>query len=213
MATTKLKSVSKKKAPLIDPFSKIATAGDKKKSSKGMKTVKPDDAALRGMVDKYKKLKEEVEYLESELKEAASELKSYGLSTFAERRMEGIEGNFKIQGDTEQVGYIVMDKASFIDPEAIEELQEKYGDEFAELIQVDKSTVKFNQSFLSDASNMERLVEALQPLGEDFLSQLFTAAQCKACKGAVNKAVMLADNPQQLEEMISDLRITHYVKK
>src|SRR5208282_4847758 len=103
------------------------------------------------------------------------------------RALSGKNGSFKVLGDETMVTYVVMDYSAGLSEEDVEEFAKNFGREAAEdLIARDFSSIKFDAKVLD--ANYDAVVEALQTLPEDVLSNLFKPMLMKARPGAAEAA-------------------------
>ena len=181
-------------------------------SAKSKNDVIMANGDMINVVDSYKKLNDEIKHLEGEATIFKNEFKAYAHNLFSERVITGKTNNFKVEGKTGSVSYIVQDASSGITDEDYAAFTEKWGKKAAkELIMDDLGSIKFDADVLT--ANYDAVVTALQnALPAEVLESLFKPMLMKAAKGAVDKAAKIAKDPEKLAEMLTDLKVKTQVR-
>jgi len=79
-----------------------------------------------------------------------------------------------------------------------------------ELIVRDYASIRFDAKVLE--ANYDAVVEALQVLPEQVLTKLFKDMSMKAKPGAVEAAKRYAKTPEDMQELVKQLKIKNYIR-
>jgi hypothetical protein len=191
----------------VDPFK---TKKSKTPPSKAADTVTPP-AEVAEAIDRFRDCQEQARHFEGEATVAKDKVQTFCQAELTRRLQSGIGGSFKVLGDETMVTYVVTDSSAGLSEEDAEEFKNKWGKDAAEeLIVRDFQSIRFDPAVLE--ANYDQVVEALQALPEEVLDRLFKPMLMKAAPGAVATGKKYAKAPEDLQEMIKDLKIKNYIK-
>jgi hypothetical protein len=109
------------------------------------------------------------------------------------------------------VTYVVMDASAGLTEEEVEAFAERWGDKAAEdLITKDFASIRFDGQVLE--ANYDAIEEALKRLPQEVLESLFKPMLMKAKSGAVERAKNYAKTPDELKQLIEQLKIKNYIR-
>ncbi len=195
------------KAKKLDPFK---TRKVKTETSKVGDTITPPQE-IAGAIDAFREAQDQAKHFEGEMTIYKDQILAYSEEEFVKRLLNGKDSSFKVLGDETMVTYVVMDAGAGLTEEDVEEFSKNWGKEAAEdLIVRDFASIKFDPKVLE--ANYDAVVEALQSLPEDVLSNLFKPMLMKARPGATEGAMRYSKKPDDLLEMLKALRIKNYIR-
>lgn len=190
------------------PF-KTATSASKSSKSKISAIKAPEN--LASTVDELHDINGQIKHLKGEETVLRDSINAFAQETFSDRFRGGLTGNFRIEGETSSITYIVQDASSGISSEEKEDFANKWGDEAADaLIVEDFASIKFDTKVLE--ANYDAVVAALQTLPEEVFTTLFKPMSLKATKGAAGKAAELTESAKDLADMLRDLKIKTQIR-
>jgi hypothetical protein len=196
-----------KTAKKVDPFK---TKKTKAPTTKVADAVTPP-APVQQAIDKFREAQEQAKYFDGEATLHKNEVLEFCEGEYAQRLQSGMNGSFKVMGDETMITYVIMDSSAGLTEEDTSGFAEKWGDEAAEdLITRDFGSIRFDPKVLE--ANYDAVVDALQVLRPDILENLFKPMLMKAKPGAVEAARRYAKTPDELREIIKDLKIKNYIK-
>lgn len=211
-ATPKLKSV---KAPKKEK--KASTAKDffKTRKTREAEPVAGDviDAPeeIAEAIDAFREAQDQAKYFEGEATVQKNAINDYSLKEYAKRVFKGKGKSFKLKGNENLVTYIVMDASAGLSEDDVDAFREQWGDEAADdLITRDFASIRFDGEVLE--ANYDAVVEALKTLPRDVQENLFKTMLMKAKPGAVERAKKYAKTPEELRELIQQLKIRNYIR-
>jgi hypothetical protein len=173
-------------------------------------TVSPP-AAVAKAIDAFRECQEQAKHFEAEATLHKDQILDFAEGEFTKRAMNGLNKSFKVLGDETMVTYVVMDASSGLTDDDVEEFSRRWGRAAAEeLIVRDFASIRFDGAVLE--ANYDAVVKALQSLPEDVVQNLFKPMLMKARPGAVEAAKRYAKNPDDLRELIKQLRIKNYIR-
>jgi hypothetical protein len=173
-------------------------------------TITPP-AEIAQAIDAFRDAQEQAKHFEGEATVQKDAINDYSLGEFAKRSLKGKNHSFKLLGEQSMVTYVVMDASAGLTEEDVEAFKERWGEKAADdLIARDFASIRFDGEVLE--ANYEAVVEALQTLPKDVLENLFKPMLLKAKKGAVERAKNYAKSPQELRELIQQLKIRNYIR-
>lgn len=191
----------------VDPF-KVKKS--KTQPAKETDTVTPP-ADVAEAIDRFRECQDQARHFEGEATIYKDKVQAFCQSEYVKRLQNGIGGSFKILGDETMVTYVITDSSAGLSEEDVQTFAEKWGEEAAEeLITRDYQSIRFDPAVLE--ANYDEVVQALQALRPEVLGNLFKPMLMKAQSGAVQTAKRFAKSPEQLQEMIKDLKIKNYIK-
>lgn len=200
-------AVAKKKEAKVDPFKTKMT---KTPDAGGADTLTPP-AAIKAAIDAFRECQDQAKHFEGEATIHKDQIVDYAQGEYTKRVFGGQTKSFKLLGDETMVTYIVMDSSAGLTEEDAEEFSNRWGKDAAEeLIVRDFASVKFDAEVL--AANYDAVVEALQKLPAEVLENLFKPMLMKAAPGAVEKAKRFAKKPEDMRELIKQLKVKNYIK-
>ncbi len=196
-----------KKAKKVDPF--------KTKKSRTTKATENDTVSpppeIAEAIDAFRECQEQAKHFEGESMVHKDKILDFCHEEFSKRAVNGDNKSFKVLGDETMVTYVAMDSSAGLTEEEVDEFAEIYGEGAAEeLITRDFRSIRFDDKVL--AAHYDEIVEALQVLPEEVLSNLFKPMLMKASPGAVLKAKKYGKTPEKLREMITHLKMKNYVR-
>lgn len=201
------KAAKAKKPGAIDPFK---TKKVKTETAKAGDTLSPPKEIAEA-IDAFREAQDQAKHFEGEATIYKDQILSYSENEFVKRLLNGKDNSFKVLGDETMVTYVVMDASAGLTEEDVEEFSKNWGKEAAEdLIVRDFASIKFDAKVLE--ANYDAVVEALQVLPEEVLSNLFKPMLMKARSGAAEGAMRYAKKPDDLLEIIKTLRIKNYIR-
>lgn len=166
---------------------------------------------LREAIDQFRDAQEQAKHHEAQATALKDSILSFARDLYSQRARSGLPGSFKINGDEAMVTYVVMDKSAGLTEEDLDLIRERWGDKAAEdLVVRDFRSIRFDPQVLE--ANYDQVVAALQTLPEEVLESLFKPMLMKAVPHAMEKLGKYAADSQQLAELISDLKLTHYIR-
>lgn len=197
-------SSNKKK---IDPFKTKKT----REAPKGVSdTVTPPEAIAQA-IDSFRECQEQARHFEGEATIHKDEVTEYARNELTRRIFSGLNGSFKIMGEETMVTYVVMDSSAGLTDEDVTLFEERWGKKAAEdLIEKDFRSIRFDADVL--AANYDKIVDALQTLPGDILDNLFKPMLMKAKASAVEKAKKYAKTPEDLKELMEQLKMKNYIR-
>lgn len=199
---------TKKEGLKKDPFKTRKTR--EAPAAAAQDTVTPPDE-VQEAIDLFREAQEQAKHFEGEMTIHKDRVVAYCQDEFSRRVYSGLEGSFKLLGESSVVMYVVMDSSAGLSEEDAEEFASKWGDDAAkELIVRDYGSVRFDPAVLE--ANYDSVVEALQTLPEHVLEKLFKPMLMKARPGALQVAKQFAKSPEKLSDILRDLRIKNYIR-
>jgi hypothetical protein len=191
----------------VDPFktrktkTEVAAAGD---------TLTPPDEIAQA-IDAFREAQDQAKHFEGEATIQKDKILDYCDTEFTERALKGMNKSFKVLGEETMVTYVVMDSSAGLTEEDLGEFESRWGKQAAEdLIVRDYGSVKFDAKVLE--ANYDAVVEALQTLPHEILDNLFKPMLMRARPGAVEAAKRYAKKPEDLKELIRQLKIKNYIR-
>jgi hypothetical protein len=191
----------------IDPFK---TKKTKSPAAEGNDTLTPPPEVAQA-IDAFRECQDQAKHFEGEATIHKDLIVDYAQGEYTKRVFGGLSKSFKVLGDETMVTYVVMDSSAGLTEEDAAEFTERWGREAAEeLIVRDFNSVKFDAEVLE--ANYDAVVGALQKLPPEVLENLFKPMLMKAAPGAVEKAKHFAKKPDEMRELIKQLKIKNYIK-
>lgn len=208
MAAAKAKSSAAKSTKAkVDPFKtrKVKTEDTKK----GDAITPPPE--VKEAIDNFREAQDQAKHFEGEATIHKDTILQFAEEEHAKRMLAGKNASFKLMGDETMVTYVIMDASAGLTEEDVEEFARNWGEEAAEdLIVRDYSSIRFNGEVLE--ANYEAVVEALQVLPADVVDNLFKPMLMKARPGAAEAAKAYAKKPDELIDILKQLRIKNYIR-
>ena len=196
-----------KKKPKIDPFKTRKTRQPAQAVADTVTPV-PDVAEA---IDLFREAQEQAKHFEGEATIHKDKIVQYCRKEYARRLLAGKAKSFKVLGDEAMVAYIVMDSSSGMTEEDAAYLAEKWGETAADdLLTRDHRSIRFDEKVLE--ANYDEVVNALQSLDPDILDHLFKPMLMKTKPDIAHLAKKYAKTADELEELLSDLKVKHYIK-
>jgi hypothetical protein len=195
------------KAKKVDPFKTKKTKSDATRA--GDTISPPKDVAAA--IDAFRECQDQAKHFEGEATIHKNLILSYSEEEYVKRLLNGKNTSFKVLGEETMVTYVVMDASAGLTEDDVEEFKKTWGEEAAEeLIERDFASIKFDAKVLE--TNYDAVVEALQTLPEEVLQNLFKPMLMKAKSGAAETAKSYAKKPDDLLEMLKQLKIKNYIR-
>jgi hypothetical protein len=162
-------------------------------------------------IDSFREAQEQAKHFEGEATVQKDIVLDYSQREYTKRVLKGKNRSFKILGETSMVTYVVMDASAGLTEEEVEAFQERWGDKAAEdLITKDFASIRFDGQVLE--ANYDAVEEALSRLPQEVLESLFKPMLMKAKSGAVERAKNYAKTPDELKQLIEQLKIKNYIR-
>ena len=191
----------------VDPFK---TKKSKTPTASSSDTVTPPKEIAQA-IDSFREAQDQYKHFEGEMTIHKDQIMAYSTDEYAKRLLNGMNGSFKILGDETTVTYVVMDSSAGLTEEDAAEFAQRWGKEVAEeLIVRDFGSIKFDAAVLE--ANYDAVVEALQTLPEQVLQNLFKPMLMKARPGAAEAAKRYAKKPEDMKDMLKQLKIKNYLR-
>jgi hypothetical protein len=200
---------AKKKADgsKLDPFK---TKKTKTPSPVANDTITPPKEIAKA-IDAFRDAQEQAKHFEGEATIHKDAIVDYSQEEYTKRVLSGVNKSFKILGEETMVTFVVMDSSAGITEEDLGEFTDRWGKEAAEeLIVRDYASIRFDGEVLE--ANYDAVVEALQKLPPEVLENLFKPMLLRAVPGAVEKAKAYVKDPEELRDLLKDLKIKNYIK-
>lgn len=198
------KGASNKK---VDPFK---TKKSKTPTANANDTITPPEE-IATAIDSFREAQDQYKHYEGEMTIYKDQIMAYSTDEYTKRLLNGMNGSFKILGEETMVTYVVMDSSAGLTEEDVSDFESRWGKEAADkLIVRDFGSIKFDPAVLE--ANYDAVVEALQVLPEQVLQNLFKPMLMKAKSGAVEAAKQYAKNPEDLKDIVKQLKIKNYIR-
>lgn len=195
------------KAKKLDPFK---TKKTKTPPAKAGDTVTPP-ADVAEAIDRFREFQEQARHFEGEATVHKDKVQAFCATEYSRRQANGLTGSFKVLGDETMVTYVVTDSSAGLADEDVAAFAERWGEAAAEeLITRDFASIRFDAAVLE--ANYDAVVEALQALPPHVIERLFKPMLMKARPGAGLNAKKFAKTPEEMQELIKDLKIKNYIK-
>lgn len=203
----KKKAASSSKKKKRDPFTTRKVKVEP--TSKGDSLTPPEEVAEA--IDKFRDCQEQARHFEGEATVYKDRIVHYAKGEYVKRLLGGTDKSFKLLGEETMVTYVVMDSSAGLTEEDAGAISERWGEEAADdLVTRDFASVRFDPKVL--AANYDAVVEALQNLPEEVLTNLFKPMLMKASQNAAEKAKKYAQTPEELRELLQALKLKHYIR-
>jgi hypothetical protein len=190
-----------------DPFKTRKTKTDAPTASD---TITPPKEVAEA-IDAFRECQEQAKHFEGEATIHKDVILSFTEEEYTKRLFNGMPKSFKVLGEETMVTYVIMDSSAGLTDEDAEEFARRWGKQAAEeLIVRDYASVRFDAAVLE--ANYDAVVKALQDLPEDVLGNLFKPMLMKAKPGAVEAAKRYAKSPEEMRELIKQLKIKNYIR-
>ncbi len=204
MAAVKTAKSSKGK---VDPFK---TRKVKTEDKRAGDTITPPPEVAEA-IDQFREAQDQAKHFEGEATIHKDVILSYSEGEYSKRLLAGKNTSFKILGEETMVTYVVMDSSAGLTDEDVEEFSRNWGEKAAEdLIVRDYGSIRFNAEVLE--ANYDAVVEALQVLPADVIDNLFKPMLMKARPGAAEAAKAYAKKPDELIDLLKQIRIKNYIR-
>ena len=173
-------------------------------------TITPPEEIAQA-IDQFRDAQEQAKHFEAEATIQKDAINDYSRREYSKRVIKGKNRSFKLLGDQSMVTYVVMDASAGLTEEEAEAFRDQWGDKAADdLITRDFASIRFDGEVLE--ANYDAVVAALGALPKDILENLFKPMLLKAKSGAVEKAKKYAKSPDELLELIQQLKIRNYIR-
>lgn len=198
-------SAAKKKK--VDPFKTKKT----RETPQGAADTLTPPADIKQAIDAFRECQEQAKHFEGEATIYKDQITEYARTEYTKRVFSGIQGSFKILGDETMVTYVVQDSSAGLTDEDVETFTERWGKKASEeLIEKDFRSIRFDADVL--AANYDAIVDALQELPAEVLEKLFKPMLMKAKHSALETAKKYAKNPDELRELLEQLKLKNYIR-
>ena len=198
---------AKKESKKVDPFK---TRKTKTPETTDSDTITPPEE-VAAAIDNFRDCQDQAKHFEGEATIQKDTIMRYSTEEFTKRVFNGMNRSFKILGAETMVTYVVMDASAGLSEEDAEAVKERWGHKAAEeLITKDLASIRFNAEVFE--ANYEAVVGALQSLPANILDNLFKPGLMKAKPGAVEAAKRFAKTPEELQELLKQLKIKNYIR-
>lgn len=194
-------------AKKVDPFK---TKKSKTPAANANDTVTPP-AEVAAAIDSFREAQDQYKHYEGEMTIYKDQIMNYSTEEYTKRLLNGMNGSFKILGEETMVTYVVMDSSAGLTEEDVADFAGRWGKEVADdLIVRDFGSIKFDPAVLE--ANYDAVVEALQVLPEQVLQNLFKPMLMKARPGAAEAAKQYAKKPEDLKDLLKQIKIKNYIR-
>ena len=166
---------------------------------------------IQQAIDAFREAQEQAKHFEGEMTIQKDAINEYSLTEFAKRVLKGKPRSFKLLGEQSMVTYVVMDASAGLTEDDVEAFRDRWGEKAAEeLITPDFASIRFDGEVLE--ANYDAIVKALESLPKEILENLFKPMLLRAKPGAVERAKHYAKTPEDLREIIQQLKIRNYIR-
>jgi hypothetical protein len=197
------KSTSKK----VEPFK---TRKSKEQTSQKGDTLTPP-GEIAEAIDAFREAQDQAKHYEGEMTIQKDLILNYSEAEYTKRLLNGQNQSFKILGEETMVTYVVMDASSGLTDEDTADFAKRWGKQAAEeLITRDFASIRFDGKVLE--AHYDEVVAALQTLPEEIVENLFKPMLMKARPGAAEAAKRYAKTPEDLRELLKQLKIKNYIR-
>ncbi len=195
------------KAKKVDPFK---TRKTKLETSESNDTLTPPEEIAKA-IDSFRECQDQAKHYEGEATIHKDVIMNYSEAEYTKRLLNGMNQSFKILGEETMVTYVVMDAGAGLTEEDAADFSKRWGKGAAEeLIVRDYASIRFDGKVLE--AHYDAVVNALQVLPEEVLENLFKPMLMKARPGAAEAAKRYAKNPEDLRELLKQLKIKNYIR-
>lgn len=201
----KAKKISAEKK--VDPFK------TRKTKAPGPKTAEPlvVPPEIMEAIDQFRECQEQAKHYEGEASVYKDTILDFCQEKFCARALKGDNESFKLLGGDSMVHYVVQDSSAGLAEEDLATIEERWGEKAAEeLVVRDYASLKFDPKVLE--AHYDEVVAALQTLPENVLEGLFRPMLLKAAPKALDKAVKYCKSPEDLRELMAQLKLKNYIK-
>jgi hypothetical protein len=205
--TAKAKKAETSARSTKDPFK---TRKTKTETAESSDTLTPP-AEVAQAIDAFRECQEQAKHFEGEATVHKDVILNYAEPEYTKRLLNGMNGSFKVLGEETMVTYVVMDASAGLSDEDTSDFAKRWGKQAAEdLIVRDFASIRLDGKVLE--ANYDAVVKALQVLPEEVLESLFKPGLNKARPGAAEAAKKYAKSPDDLRELLKQLRIKNYIR-
>lgn len=198
---------AKTTAKKVDPFK---TRKAREPAASPGDTITPPGEVAQA-IDAFREAQDQARHFEGEATVQKDLILNFSEQEYVRRLLNGQNTSFKILGDETMVTYVVMDSSAGLTEEDVEEFRRNWGDKAAEdLVVRDYASIRFDPKVLE--ANYDAVVEALQALPENVLEGLFKPMLMKARSGAAEAAKSYVKDPDELRDMLKQLRVKNYIR-
>lgn len=186
----------------------------KNSSSKSSLASHQAKGTIAEAVDEYHRVQSEIKLLEGQQETCKNTVLAEARSVFAERQINGEQGNLKILGKEESVTFITQNSGSQLSEEDLNLIEEKFGKKTLNaLTEPDLASLKFNPSFIGNETTQKRLFDALaKTFSKDELENMFQPIAHKVKADTVTEAVKYVKSADQLADLYTALKLKSYIK-
>lgn len=191
----------------IDPFK---TRKVQEADTRTNDTITPP-ADVAAAIDQFRECQEQSKHFDGEATIHKDLVVKFAQQEYARRVTNGIDSSFKILGNDTMVTFIATSSSAGLTEDDAAGLAERWGEKAAEeLVVRDYASIRFDADVLE--ANYQKVVDALQALPEEVLQKLFKPMLMKASPHAIERAKKFAKNPDELHELLQQLKIKNYIK-
>ena len=200
---------SKKPLKKPDPF-KVRKSKTEIASQTPTDTVTPPEE-IAAAIDAFRDAQEQAKHFEGEATVHKNQVVEYSQLEYAKRSFTGKTKSFKLLGEQSMVTYIVMESGSGLTDDDLAEIKERWGSNAADdLVRRDYASIRFDPDVLE--ANYDAVVQALQTLPAGVVESLFKPMMMKVRKGVSEAVKKYAKTPEDLNELLRQLKVTSYIK-
>ena len=164
-------------------------------------------------IDAWLPLKEQAKEIEGKLAGYNDVIVPWALAEYSRRQKDSKPGNFKIDGSKDSVTFIVQDRSSGFKPSEQAEFAGKYGKKVADaLLEIDYGSFRLNPEVMKDPAKAKKVQDALAGLMTELGESPLLPGHYAAKKNAVETAKELAKTPEELANLILDLKLTKFIR-
>jgi hypothetical protein len=191
----------------VDPFK---TRKTKLETSEQSDTITPPEEVAQA-IDSFREAQEQAKHFEGEATIHKDVILSFSEQEYTKRLLNGMNGSFKVLGQETMVTYVVMDASAGLTDEDAADFAKRWGKQAAEdLIVRDYGSIRLDGKVLE--AHYDAVVDALRVLPDEVLENLFKPMLMKARPGAAEAAKKYAKAPEDLRELLKQLKIKNYIR-
>lgn len=154
-----------------------------KETSVAKKATNPavqTDEQMSNMIDSFCKIDAQIKDLEAKKVELYGAIKDHGLLVWAQKFCKGIIENFKLQGKSAQVLFVVQKRSKALGQDEYEGFADAFGKRAAsDCLEVDYASVRLNPQAFADTKNRKKIEAAIAKLEAELGIEILQAGNYK----------------------------------
>lgn len=169
--------------------------------------ITPKERQIRKSIDEFVEIHGEIKARERSLQKLKNTIMTYAKVERAKRIAEGkSDESFKIEGLNKALTFVITDGGAAIPEDSYLSLLTEFGEVANDLLEVDIASVKFNPTVLME--NLDEVIEALNTLPTEVISNLFLPPPRKIKKGATARVGQLIKEEEKILDFLEKSRNT-----